>query len=391
MELLREELYDIIDRKRVASTRFYQSIFSPDFQYQISCSSEGELYIWNFQQVKRKFLKKSYQNLENAIIIPGDRSCIYSLVMIPSDSASSKDILVSGGVEGVKLWNWKSLLSSQANVAASHQIMIPQESSYIVDNSSSPIVEDNIPSANGDEVNSLSYDQTKNHLYVGRNSGILQYDVNSGKILREFPMTDSKQQCYSIGFSTKYGMLLAGVEDVYGLQVWDVKSGKCLKTVNPSNGQDGVKSSSSFGNGNNDSTLIYRNEKAFGYCNSVTVDNSGNWAIVGGGFCWASEFYLPKMTMTTALPTNAPVLASFQSKQAIYTAGSESTIYKWESNGELVAKFETSLPEIYSLSIADSGELGEPELIIASGFGNKLQIIDGHRVNTLEMSIDGSL
>lgn len=214
----------------------------------------------------------------------------------------------------------------------------------------------------------------------------------SGKILREFPMTDSKQQCYSIGFSTKHEILLAGVEDLYGLQVWDIKSGKCLKTINPSNGhQDGLKPPSSFGNINNDTNLIYRNEKAFGYCNSVTIDNSGNWAIVGGGFCWASQFYLPKMTMTTVLPTNAPVLASFQSKQAIYTAGSESTIYKWEPNGELVAKFETSLPEIYSLSVTDSVDLREPEIITVSGFGNKLQIIDGHRVNTLEMSIDGSL
>eukprot|EP01080_Neovahlkampfia_damariscottae_P004318 gene4318-7674_t len=281
----------------------YKTIRSPDMKYQVQSDSSGIILIWS--------VEKTLKNLDQIYTtnsFKAHNGAIYSLVFIEKNE---KILLVSLGIEGMKIWNWNELLSGEiSNIKPIDTIFCDKYEVF----------------------NTGCFDEKNSQMYIGSSDGDMYiYDVENSKLSQK---KSQKKEILTMNFTESF-VLTGGNESM--IRLWDIKNNKIEKYIYPFEGK--VKDK-----------MEENNQTTSSWVSTISFDSTRNYFVCGGGSTYSTLWSLTSLTMASILPTSSFTNDSLFIDDKIITAGNERFIYLWEKNGKYSNRIDSGLSQIFSIS-----------------------------------------
>jgi THO complex subunit 6 len=259
----------------------------------VASSNTGKIYLWqNFNSTNSSW---------DAHVGP-----IYSL-------CSNDSILISGGTDSIKLWQWSDVIA-----------FCTQEGSAPPE----PFHTFQADTSLKGTVNALV--ENGGILFGAMGKDCYEWDLSSCSVSQKFE--GHAQSILSLKMKSDTS-LFSGSEDG-SLRIWDTRTGSTQYILDCEKAS--VVSEFSSKNSNHISA----------------IDINGDWLVCGGGI-GIHSWYLPAMQYSSYIPIPG-VQSLIYHKNEIISGGignlQESNLYSWSQEGKPLTATKTSIPSIFSVS-----------------------------------------
>ncbi len=400
-------------RQRKLSTTIYGLIYcgnGNEDRYIVACSSDGTICIWdtflNDQTICNDDINVGHPPSFNFKV--SDRT-LYDVHFV--EKSQQQSFLITCGDMGVFLYHWNDILKAMTNKPSrktSYQNEIKPVAIMYPYPTSSPV-----PT----EVNRISYDSTNGYLYgaCGDLFGGYIWDVNTSKLIGALSQRNQNQSHKSYlhtiktVFSTnnndknKHFIITGDESGVVG--IWDGKNQRLIEMINMKsaliechngNSIQDDNDTRNFTSSDNNSTfpqLKNVNNNTSLWVSSISVDESSQWAVIGGGVEYHSESlggmadrgFLALMNLetrsvhscsTTRENVNEVAFCHCTSMK-IVSVGNNNTLSFWNSNdlskGRVGRSFVSS-PSSYAIAVPKA----KGGLVAVAGVGSLIDCYSEH-------------
>jgi WD40 repeat protein len=334
-------------------------------RYLLCGDSNGMIQVYAFSH---SFLPpKSLEPTFSFLAHNGPIYC-YEWVMVQekqSPSTQSNYILLTGGDQEIRAWNFDQLLQraenelKQMSILASPLPIILKRCAYEMEmKADEQYVSDRGFALEHAECNTMCYDSVNEKLFSAWGDGnIYVWELENGQKLSSFPV--NKQQsnnafCVAYMLTIANGMIYAACNDGL-IRIWDIDTEELVETLNPFTSID--------------SSVLYP-------ISALAIDSSNTWLAFGGFMSFVVLMYLPNRTVTSILPTPSYVnYLKFTRDGRLISVGNDSFIKIWDMTGSLIAQHTTEIPAIYFVSFDQFKEnLTNKNIMVAVGTGTSKNI-----------------
>eukprot|EP00299_Pterocystis_sp_00344_P005248 c16613_g1_i1.p1 GENE.c16613_g1_i1~~c16613_g1_i1.p1 ORF type:complete len:393 (+),score=71.44 c16613_g1_i1:25-1179(+) len=318
------------------SLTVFTTQFSPDMKHLVCGDSLGIVTVWAVALLDTDMFStengQSVAKPPQLISFQAHTGSVYCLQFISSQSGW---ILVTGGSRDIRCWQWDSIIShigatTVANISYLARLQnFPSESVPFVAETNAICLDPEIPSV----IYSASGD---GHIY--------KWDLatlhNSSTPTATFEGHLDSVHC--IATSRHSRQLVSGSEDG-NVRVWDIRGGGCTGVIDlASEGKSGFSSKRG-----------YRLDSK-SYVSCVTVEESGNWLICGGGGkVGLRMFHLSSLVESVNFnPTISPQTVLLYDHH-VWCGGQGNTLQVFTNHGQVASNLSTSSSSVFGMCVGD--------------------------------------
>jgi WD40 repeat protein len=316
---------EVRDQIKQACTTILTSTFSPDGLHLVCGTKDGKLVFW---EMERKASDANGTVLPDRVFI-AHAGPVYSLLFVGGT-------LVSGGDDGLALWNWQGLLRGEVNAVS--RFNQGTRAGRPPEINSLATLGDKIVAASGDG-NIYFWDpatQTATSTLVGHKDSV--YCVHA----------------------VNENSLCSGGEDGI-VNIWDVRAGNVVKSLEHCTGKVGTTE-----------TPLGPPGKHTPYISCLSDNPTGEFLVCGGGARILSLWNLAADKVIATMPTAGnPQVVMFY-KDGLVSAGNDRFVYHWEKDGKMVTRLKTNAPSVFTIS---QTVIGDTPWFASAGTGQLVDLI----------------
>lgn len=293
------------------------STFSPD-GYLLCGTMDGRVLLWEMEK------KSASENTPDRVFV-AHKGPVYSLLFVSGN-------LVSGGDDGVALWNWAGLLRGQVEPVKR-------------------LTQGTDRAGRTPEVNGLTLIGEKLATASGDNN-IYCWDLTTGTVATT--LSGHKDAVYCVA-TIGANSLSSGSEDGI-VNIWDVRTGNVEKSLEHCTGKVGTAEAPLGPPG-----------KHTPYISCLAVDPTSEYLVCGGGARILSLWHLTADKVLSTMPTAGNPQTVLFYKQGLLSAGNDRFVYQWEREGKMVTRTKTNAPSVFTISQTTAA--GETSWLASAGTG----------------------
>jgi len=334
---------------------FLSLLITEGDKYILGSTSEGEVHVWLFSDLLLEFLK---EKIEKETLFSS--ICKFSF----KDGPIQNLALFEKGIESLFFndetsiygYSWPEILDE-----IKERKNLGQPSTKVTKFKSNPKRLYNILQNNSNEnerIQCVDYDHSQNRCFIGTNRGhVLIIDLKEMKLIKRVsPVKNSILLDESV-VSINAIRFFQNNSFIYGnsrgnLELYDYEAQKPIK--------------------------VFKLEKdSLSLVKFIQFEIDQKWVVVGHND-YITRWHVQSGNLDSALPISSDVNYIFPTDDVIYTAHNDNQILNWESNGELLGKFEASAASV--TAIAGKVE-GKDRILVIGGNSPIIDLyVNSHRI-----------
>ncbi|KAH7485239.1 hypothetical protein PRIC1_004532 [Phytophthora ramorum] len=339
---------ELLRKMRASETIVYQAVFAPENvaggqTVLVAATSSGLIHVYQLGQVMTPGYWDQVGRGESTAF-PGPNlsfqahpTQIYSLRFAGDDA---NPLLISGGDQDFRVWNWKDILAAAENPAAAKKLK--------------PVHVDHLKRRTlgfrgallpATEVNDVAVSKTTGHLFLaGGDSVAHEWDVTTQQFTRQFE--GHEDYLHAVRHLQHSQELVTGSEDGT-LGIWDVRQEKKVEFLRPQ--PAAAQSSSSLSQSLWVGAVAHDESEMWLACGGGKKRSPGgrsHQTQTGGGFL--GMWHLPSRVPVHYTETTSDVHDVVFHHMELLSVGNDASLKKWNrSSGQLLAAARSTLPSCH--------------------------------------------
>eukprot|EP00300_Choanocystis_sp_HF-7_P010980 c17245_g1_i1.p1 GENE.c17245_g1_i1~~c17245_g1_i1.p1 ORF type:complete len:402 (+),score=82.93 c17245_g1_i1:45-1208(+) len=356
-------------KKKLDTVTTFQSEFSPDGRFLVSCDSQGCVTAYDLDRVQAHIRNEGGLAIARTrrISFVAHKGSIFSLVFITANGGAT--ILVTGGLQDIRCWDWAAIVTSLKDTTNEHLTIEPVGIIRVFPCGDVPVV---------GETNALCVDKRNpNVLYSGGGDGnVYSWDISRIDSMALLPITTFCGHTeYIHCLSNTSDRIISGSEDST-IRIWDCRSGASTAEINPTGAPKRSKGI----------TLNYVS------CVNAISDN---WLVCGGGGRVGLRVYHLGSTAESANATQAlraPPQTIAHLNHRLWVGGQSNTIQIFNLDGHVQSELSCSAESVFTLSSPNNTCQSQLRgCVVAGGFSTCMDVYasTSHSAFSLECPVMG--